>query len=722
MMTVGEGHENVTKKKHTGLKVLGIIFIILIVLFVIVFALLMFLPDDSDKQAVYSSDYEETALTDLVSKLSQGGKSPCSDYDGENGIWGTAGIDDSGELRAPYTDTSKAQTVTWMVYIVGANLESEDGAASADIQEMLDSKNGSDLNVVIQTGGATKWDNGNISADTRQRWLIQNGEMSLCEDIGQDSMCTESSLSDFVSWSAETYPADRYILTLWDHGGGTLGGYGSDENYPEDGLDLAEMAGSVADSGIKLDIVSFDACLMGTMETAYTFSQYADYLIASEETEPGDGWYYTDTMKALSDDPAMSSEELGARLIDDYGDYYANTGVTLSLIDLRVIPKLYKACTSYYQSADQELTEQQGFTQLSSARSGSRSYADGEYEQVDLADYVQRTDVSGGEDVVRALFEAVRYRNKSDLTGSYGLATYFPYTSPEEYADVISDLTQVGCNGAEDFYDSFLSILASGTGGNENGVTSLTGYEEETLDFGDESWYTSDAGQGFDFDTIDNTDELTLDYSDKDEAYVLSLADDTWDDIEDIQLQVMIDDGEGYLDLGSDQLCDVTDDGSLIVDFDSTWTLIDGMPVAYYADKPQENGDLTIYTGKVPAELNGEEDIDICIKWQLDSDGNGTAEVLGYLPQDNGQTLPKGYLTLKSGDEIRFLCDYYTYDGDYDDSYYIGDPITVTSQDDLQVELGDLGDSKAVCWVCLTDVYRQDWYTETVEVTNGTEE
>ena len=45
-----------------------------------------------------------------------------------------------------------------------------------DIQEMLDSKNGSDLNVVIQTGGATKWDNGNISADTRQRlWQEQTG-------------------------------------------------------------------------------------------------------------------------------------------------------------------------------------------------------------------------------------------------------------------------------------------------------------------------------------------------------------------------------------------------------------------------------------------------------------------------------------------------------------------------------------------------------------------
>lgn len=714
MITSGKGPENKIKKKHTVLKVLGIIIIIL-------FVLLMLLPSDSGKQSEYNDDYQETELTDLVSKLSQGGESPCSDYDGKNGIWGTDITDDTDGLRAHYTDTSSAQKVTWMVYIIGSNLESDDGSASADIQEMIDSKNGNDLNIVIQTGGAKSWDNEDISADTRQRWLIQNGKMSLSEDIGQGSMCTESSLSDFISWSADTYPADRYILTLWDHGGGTIYGYGSDENYPDKSIDLAGLSKAVTDSGIKLDTISFDACLMGTLETAYAFSKSADYLIASEETEPGDGWYYTDTMKALSDDPAMSSEELGARLIDDYGDFYSNSGVTLSLIDLRLIPKLYEACTSYYKSADQELTKQQGFTQLSSARSGSRSYADGEYEQVDLADYVQRTDVSGGEDVVKALFKAVRYRNKSDLTGSYGLATYFPFTSPEEYANVINDLTQVGCNGAEAFYDSFLSILASGTGGNENGVTSLTGYEEETQDFGDESWYVADAAQGFNFDTITDTNELTLDYSDKDEAYVLSLSDDTWSDIEDIQLQVMLDDGSGYIDLGSDQLCDVTDDGRLIVDFDGTWTLIDGMPVAYYADKPQENGDLTVYTGKVPAELNGEDDIDICIKWQLDSEGNGTAEVLGYLPQDDGQALPKGYLTLKSGDVIRFLCDYYTYDGDYDDSYYLGDPITVTSQDDLQVELGDLGDSKAVCWVCLTDVYRQDWYTETVEVTNGEE-
>ena len=610
MMTSGKGPENRIKKKHTVIKILGVIILILIILFL----LLMLLHDDSGQQSEYNDDYQETELTDLVSKLSQGGKSPYSDYDGENGIWGTAVDDDADGIRAPYTDTSSAKKVTWMVYIIGSNLESDDGSASADIEEMIDSKNGNDLNIVIQTGGAKSWDNEDISADTRQRWLIQNGKMSLSDDIGQGSMCTESSLSDFISWSADTYPADRYILTLWDHGGGTIYGYGSDENYPDKSIDLAGLSKAVTDSGIKIDTISFDACLMGTLETAYAFSKSADYLIASEEIEPGDGWYYTDTMKALSDDPAMSSEELGARLIDDYGGFYSNSGVTLSLIDLRMIPRLYEACTSYYNSADQELTKQQGFTELSSARSGSRSYADGEYEQVDLADYVQRTDVSGGTDVVKALFKAVRYRNKSDLTGSYGLATYFPFTSPEEYANVINDLTQVGCNGAESFYDSFLSILASGTGGNENGVTSLTGYVEETQDFGDESWYVADAAQGFNFDTITDTNDLTLDYSDKDEAYVLSLPDDTWSDIEDIQLQVMLDDGSGYIDLGSDQLCDVTDDGRLIVDFDGTWTLIDGMPVAYYADKPQENGDLTVYTGKVPAELNGEDDIDIMYK------------------------------------------------------------------------------------------------------------
>ncbi|MCR5235609.1 MAG: hypothetical protein K6E34_00220 [Lachnospiraceae bacterium] len=35
------------------------------------------------------------------------------------------------------------------------------------------------------------------------------------------------------------------------------------------------------------DFIGFDACLMATVETAYMLSPYADYMIASEEFEPG---------------------------------------------------------------------------------------------------------------------------------------------------------------------------------------------------------------------------------------------------------------------------------------------------------------------------------------------------------------------------------------------------------------------------------------------------
>ena len=56
---------------------------------------------------------------------------------------------------------------------------------------------------------------------------------------------------------------------LWNHGGGTALGFGYDEMYPDDMLSLSQIGNALSDSGIKFDIVGFDACLMGTIETAY---------------------------------------------------------------------------------------------------------------------------------------------------------------------------------------------------------------------------------------------------------------------------------------------------------------------------------------------------------------------------------------------------------------------------------------------------------------------
>ena len=75
------------------------------------------------------------------------------------------------------------------------------------------------------------------------------------------------------------------------------------------GLDFA-----LESAGVKFDFIGFDACLMATVETALTMSEYADYLIASEETGPGVGWYYTDWLTALGMDPSMPTSRWGRRL------------------------------------------------------------------------------------------------------------------------------------------------------------------------------------------------------------------------------------------------------------------------------------------------------------------------------------------------------------------------------------------------------------------------
>ncbi|HUM82958.1 MAG TPA: clostripain-related cysteine peptidase [Lachnospiraceae bacterium] len=655
-------------------------------------------------------------LKDMVAELSKGGKSLAPDYEGgEYGIWGTESSVQG--LRDYYTDTQKAGSVTWMVYMVGADLESKSGAATADLHEMIDSGNGDSLKIVVQTGGASSWDDSRISADTRGRWLIENHDMQSVGDAGQGSMCTRQALADFITWAKETYPSDRYVLELWDHGGGTMGGFGCDENYPEDTLTLADLSGAVADSGIKLDIMSFDACLMGTLETAYAFEPYADYLLASEETEPGEGWAYTDTMAALSEKPSMPTTELGARMIDAYGAFYGNDDVTLSLMDLREIPNLYNAYTSYAQNAKDYIASDAGFKEVSKARENSRSYADGGDEQIDLADYISRTSVNGGEDLLKMLFSAVKYRNDSDLSGSYGIAVYFPYEQPEMYQDVREGLKSIKCTGAEPFYDDFLSVMASGSGGNTDTLTQLTGYNESSDDLSGADWYSDNSQESYSYDTLGSDEDLKLDYDDKEQAYTLSLSDDVWDQLADIQLQVYLDDGEGYIDLGSDQMADFTDSGALKVDFDNTWTAINGQPVAFYAFAPETRGDTTIFSGTVPAMLNDSEEIDVYLQWVQDESGNTTASVLGYLPyQEDGDVLAKGYFELRNGDVLQPICDYYTYDGNFDSSYTFGDAITVDSQDALTVDTADLNDAKSCIWLKLTDLYQQDWYTEQVEI------
>ncbi|HBA51252.1 MAG TPA: hypothetical protein DCZ91_26330 [Lachnospiraceae bacterium] len=96
------------------------------------------------------------------------------------------------------------------------------------------------------------------------------------------------------------------LAVLLGGGGGSVSGYGYDEKFSSSGsMNLSGLTSALKACNVKFNFIGFDACLMATAETALTLSPYADYLIASEETEPGVGWYYTDWLTSFGEDTSI---------------------------------------------------------------------------------------------------------------------------------------------------------------------------------------------------------------------------------------------------------------------------------------------------------------------------------------------------------------------------------------------------------------------------------
>ena len=130
----------------------------------------------------------------------------------------------AGTVRAPYT-TIKGNgndTVTLMVYMCGTDLESKSAMATRDLQEMLAASFGDNLRVIILTGGCSNWRNNLVSSRYNQLWQVKKGKLQcLSENNGTGSMVSPSTLSNFIQYCAQNFPANRYGLIMWDHGSGS---------------------------------------------------------------------------------------------------------------------------------------------------------------------------------------------------------------------------------------------------------------------------------------------------------------------------------------------------------------------------------------------------------------------------------------------------------------------------------------------------------------------
>ncbi len=597
--------------------------------------------------------------------------------------------------------------VTVMIYVCGSDLESDGGAATADINEILYATPSDNVRVILQTGGAKEWQNSVVDADTCQRWLATADGLVLLDDAGQQNMTDPQTLTDFIQFSAEQYPANRNILVLWDHGGGTLGGYGSDEHYPDGTMSLSQIDQALTGANVVFDWIGFDCCMMGTVENAFVAEKHADYLIASQRSEPGGGWYYTDWLNALYENPSLSTPEIGKRIVDTFireeqnGDF--GDELTLSVIDLTAFSPFMDALDAYLASVNTDLINTSAYKEVSKARYDSRSPGEEEYDQVDLAYLVNNISLGDGQALLSRLDDTVLI---SEQTAEHyaGLSLYFPYASIESVQDTLDVAKSIGLSESyQKFMSDFASLMAGGQiyhgGGASNPFTETP---QSTSALSDSSWLDSELVSDYESYYAQNAyDGASLEIVEKDGQYVLEMSQDDWDIISDVYLEVFLDTGDGYLHLGSDNIAQFNDAGDLIVTFDdNTWVAIDGHIVSFFAEQSQ---DANVSRGYVPAYVNGDE-ARLILVWNKEN-----ASVAGYERVYDTEVASRGLVPLKDGDTIELIGDFYTYEQAYDDQY-IFDTFVVNGAPVVRYE--DVGEGDCLVYYSLHDIYQNTYWTE----------
>jgi hypothetical protein len=221
---------------------------------------------------------------------------------------------------------------TFMVYLdADNNLE---GAGLEDMNEMETYGSNEDINIIVQMDRIEDYsqDDGDwrdcrrfyVEKDTDPN-RITSPELDI---LGEVNMGDPEVLIDFVTWATSEYPAKKYALVLWNHGG-AFRGICWDDTVPElgpgeaDTINMTELNYAAKEiykriGNQKIDLWGFDACLMAQVAVMYELKDFAEVGVGSGYNEPGEGWPYEKIMSNLHREPEMDERELGRVIVHEY--------------------------------------------------------------------------------------------------------------------------------------------------------------------------------------------------------------------------------------------------------------------------------------------------------------------------------------------------------------------------------------------------------------------
>ena len=385
---------------------------------------------------------------------------------------------------------------TFMVYLdADNNLE---GAGIEDLNEMEEAGSTEEVNIVVLIDRAEGYDTSNGDwTDWRCYYVLKDPAGANNEIVSQElnypylkkgeepNMGDPETLINFVSWSMLKFPAEHYLLSLWNHGGAIKGVCWDDSTDPVDNLNLPELRDAfsqiVNKTGKRLDIVGFDACLMGGISTHYQLNPFCDIVVASEASESNDGWPYELICGDLISMPKMEPEELARLIVEHYVASYGTLEpwVTQAAFkteemervfeDLDVVAEILKKNLPLYQASIADSRENAESYDLT--KEGPYMPEMSGYPMCDLWDFLDELErpehgTAFDDELMNAVttlknsisLARIAYGSGTDKPDSHGLSIYFPQTNntgTSTYSDVYDTLEFAKDHKWDDFLKAY---------------------------------------------------------------------------------------------------------------------------------------------------------------------------------------------------------------------------------------------------------------------------
>jgi len=347
-------------------------------------------------------------------------------------------------MVVPATISAGDETADWtfMVYLDADNNLEPYGVTNLEWLEGVGSVSG-EVNFIVLMDTLT---------GPAELLYVELGDSTPIEGYGfptEVNMADPAVLEDFVVNSINDYPAEKYALILWDHGGGWRGLCWDDssallQDGSEDCITMVELRTALDNANGRtdeiIDVVGFDLCLMAMPEVAYQVRGLANYVVFSEETVPGYGFPYDAIARDLVAKPSMDGGQLATMIVEDYAEYYSSMAGyydwTISAFEMAYMDDLTAAVDTlgsrlldglqdYMNSIQKDVIAAQEYYYPYNV--DLKGFAMNLCMDPTIADKVTKKAAKAVEEAVEAGVSA--YINGRHNDESYGLAIYLPSTN-----------------------------------------------------------------------------------------------------------------------------------------------------------------------------------------------------------------------------------------------------------------------------------------------------